>query len=238
MRRCVRSLKPSMPFTLVELLVVVAIILLLVGILLPALKETKNTAHRIVCAGNLKQISLALLNYESDHGVLPYSMIASGFDPVYAGQLYTWTGRLYHAGCFGRIALEKSSSTWMYINADSLRVLRCPIYHRYGKSRNYSMNLEPPKEWGQVVDAGVSWRSFKVKYPSRVVEIGENEKMRGIEGLAFPLNGLDAGNNFQFPHTGLLRANWLFYDGHVEYVHARDVTSSVAVMERYRYKGQ
>ena len=67
------DVRKTAAFTLVELLVVIAIIGILVAMLLPAIQSARESARRIQCNNNIRQIGLAICVYTETHGVFPVS---------------------------------------------------------------------------------------------------------------------------------------------------------------------
>ena len=82
--------KRTRGFTLIELLVVIAIIAILIALLLPAVQQARESARRTQCKNNLKQMGLALHNYESSHLVYPPGVLGTTGTSSATNLLHTW----------------------------------------------------------------------------------------------------------------------------------------------------
>ena len=68
-------------FTLVEVIVVIAIVAMLVALLLPAVQSAREASRRVKCGSNLKQIGLAVLGFHEARRALPTTVASGSFDP-------------------------------------------------------------------------------------------------------------------------------------------------------------
>ncbi len=131
-------------FTLVELLVVVAIIGILIGMLLPAVQQVREAARRTACLNNLAQLGLAMHNYEFSFGHLPPGVVdtAGPINNVPTGQHVSWTVQLLRFLEQNGVAdnFDVDAGTYAAKNAPAramqMYVFQCPSQ---GQSMNAAM---------------------------------------------------------------------------------------------------
>jgi prepilin-type N-terminal cleavage/methylation domain-containing protein len=165
MNRSTRTTSCRRPaFTLVELLVVVAIIAVLVGLLLPAVQKVREVAMRMKCANNLKQIGLAFQNHHATHGFFPSGGWYAYTPPNYSGGV-PLIGDDQQAGWgFQILPYIEANDVWKGGNAttDTGRALVaigttnplffCPS-RRQPQTVTYGDNYKPPLTGGKITHA-------------------------------------------------------------------------------------
>jgi prepilin-type N-terminal cleavage/methylation domain-containing protein len=147
-------------FTLVELLVVIAIIGILVGLLLPAVQAAREAARRMQCSNNLKQLGLALHNFESATKRFPPSTLAPSVYPNYDDNKYGYVGHLVYL-------LPYLEQTAVYQPFASNIDLSAATY--FGPVANEGTALNPPnlrrRAWWHDGAGTVVVRGGPVTYP-------------------------------------------------------------------------
>ncbi|MES2791001.1 MAG: DUF1559 domain-containing protein [Planctomycetota bacterium] len=119
-------------FTLIELLVVIAIIAVLIALLLPSVQQAREAARRTQCKNNLKQLGLALHNYENTFRVFPMNGGSTGFSPQARVLPYVDQGNLQNLIDFnqpvytGPGGSQVPNPVFVSIFAQAIPLLLCP----------------------------------------------------------------------------------------------------------------
>ena len=119
-------MKKNAAFTLVELLVVISIIGILMGLLLPAVNSARESARRLQCCNNIKQMALAAIAYEQQNGCFPpasaYASSFSGSFQTNVGNRGTWITlclpQMDQQALFDEINGILKQNTGYYLNSD------------------------------------------------------------------------------------------------------------------------
>ncbi len=188
-------------FTLVELLVVIAIIGILVALLLPAVQSARESARRLSCSNNLKNIALACLNYESTKGTLPPGGVNSAGEQQSGLGWPVWVLPY----CEGSVVSEQAIDVFAasgdaYGSAmDDLNRLIMPMYYCPSDPE-----IKVQQEKYLTADRRqMSYAGVAGSYYSRT---GECPKTRqsGVYCVANSLSGVFANNNYD----GLIIQDW------------------------------
>jgi len=127
-----RDLGPKKGFTLVELLVVIAIIGILVALLLPAIQAAREAARRTQCENHLKQISLAIHNYENIHKGIPRAAVGP---TLTKDRTYGWSG--VDQAFFGR-----QGHSWIVLILPQLELQNIYDAWDFSETSNVSKNSD------------------------------------------------------------------------------------------------
>lgn len=190
-------------FTLIELLIVIAIIAVLAGMLMPALSQAKGKAKTVVCMGNLKGMVIPISNYMSDYPDCFFHSGGSGRIDVFGNTTYesfysyTWAAKLHLLGYLPRNT--------------PLDAVSCPVIPRPGSIDNgvYYFYTYGAYHGGNVTN--FKDRNFTAtKKMSQIFLIGDMQ--RKVGGYAWACYGYDAG--VALIHNKA--ANFLAADMHVD----------------------
>jgi prepilin-type processing-associated H-X9-DG protein/prepilin-type N-terminal cleavage/methylation domain-containing protein len=206
-------------FSLTELLVTIAIIAILATLLLPTLSRSQQNARRTQCAGNLRQIGIAMQNFISVNHAYP-----TLYGGTNNGDLsFDWTHQLERGG-FDNLAPRKNyleSGIWKCPSARWTKVDPPPStvsygYNglgiaRYGPPHDY-LGLSGPPAWLDRLRFSPIKES-QVIVPSDMMSIGDSFS-GGIMFRRAALKHLERVGFASSRHTG--KVNILFCDGHVE----------------------
>lgn len=133
--RSLRALSPPRGFTLIELLVVVAIIGILIALLLPAVQQARETSRRTSCVNNIRQLGMALQNYESATGKLPA-----------AGTYGSVEDALYFSYSYWRIDL-KSGTNYSWVVSLLPYIEEQALYDQFDLSVHVTQNDSDPQAY-------------------------------------------------------------------------------------------
>lgn len=206
-------------FTLVELLLVVAVVIILIGLLLPLLSKSKERAKQINCASNLKQFNLLCLDYMQDYNDY-FPKCYDGYDVNEVGRWYRKL--IYYLGDDPTL----DSSRLMHKKA-----FYCPSNPNSGFNASklaYGFNYFLGNYWAN--EAG--WhRVMEMKNPSLTILIADGDNGYVIGPVGYSDNG-DGPTSRSVSIRHSTGCNILWVDGHVNWRKKIEIYSDITLFDR------
>jgi len=147
-RKITTTLHKRTAFTLIELLVVIAIIGVMVSLLLPAVQAAREAARRMQCGNNLKQIALAIHNYEASNRVFPPSAIIRSVGAINTNASWSIHGRilpyLEQGSLYDRVDLSVAWDSQAVISGLKIPTYACPSDPKSDTTRDVSPKVASP----------------------------------------------------------------------------------------------
>lgn len=218
-----RFLQRTNSFTLIELLMVIAIIAILASLLLPSLSKAKEISRAAACQNNLKQIGLASSQYTNDYNEYTAALVDNG-TYKYMGWCYTLGSYLQLGDIPTEIDLKfaKNNTVYTCISHRWREGSYPNVRGFYGRGYGMNYHFQGLSATDYFNDGKIIPKVSMVRYPSSIIYFMERDNTQVLTSHIYKIYG-DPAQSYGLSDGGWqVESNWhngypnhLHFDGHV-----------------------